>query len=584
MSKDRLVISWLAVLCILYAVFHLSPSSYGYVLQQLGFDNPGLLLGSPIPIRGDEHSVVTPTFQVCVNNHFERYNTTSPYGEDLRTNLSFPLKDWGLLFKPYFAVFLLNPSLGYSVYWAFFYFLFFAGYYLLFRCFKLSEILSICGSLGIFSTSFVQCWWTSFGPHLAVIPWIYLSLNIKYNYIAKFVFCSYTLSCWLILFFYPGFIVIHSILIVILLYSTSKDSGEFVKNITIFILAAVVAGGIAFLYLYDWLKLISATDLGARSYSGGHVSWISMLSLLYPKLAYIGYEASRDIVSLNTCELSASGSLLFLAAFVFAWDGVLQAIKKNIVLLSFIALVICWMLFPIPNTIGKIFLLDKVPGVRLSFAIGLPAFILALKAFEYCKNKNKININSIFCFYVLLLIGLCFKFMFYDIDLSQYQDEAWISILTIFSLCIFYVLSRQFVFFNKNIRNLLVVTITISSALYFIGFNPVQSTKNIFQTKRNQTTANFDLLQSQHPNGWLVVSGFHGSILNGLGYKSISHTLYSPQPDFFKMFKPFLSDAEYISLFNRWGYIHLRDQEVAPKLFDGSDIVLVLPKKPFLSQ
>ena len=108
MSKDRLVISWLAVLCILYAVFHLSPSSYGYVLQQLGFDNPGLLLGSPIPIRGDEHSVVTPTFQVCVNNHFERFNTTSPYGEDLRTNLSFPLKDWGLLFKPYFAVFLLN--------------------------------------------------------------------------------------------------------------------------------------------------------------------------------------------------------------------------------------------------------------------------------------------------------------------------------------------------------------------------------------------------------------------------------------------------------------------------------------------
>jgi hypothetical protein len=248
------------------------------------------------------------------------------------------------------------------------------------------------------------------------------------------------------------------------------------------------------------------------------------------------------------------------------------------VLLILVAMVICWMVFPIPNVVGKILLLDKLPGGRLSFAIGLPAFILALEAFEY--TRNKINISSIFCFYILLLLGLCSKFVFYEIDLSQYQDEAWISIFTIFSLCIFYLLSQKLAFFNRNIKQIFVTTVTVFSALYFIGFNPVQSTKNIFQKNHNQTTANFDLLQSNHPSGWLVVSGFHGSILNGLGYKSISHTLYSPQPHFFEWFKSEMPSDEFNKVFNRWGYIQLNKTVTKPEL--PVDIVILLPESAFL--
>jgi hypothetical protein len=236
------------------------------------------------------------------------------------------------------------------------------------------------------------------------------------------------------------------------------------------------------------------------------------------------------------------------------------------------------MVFPIPNIIGKIFLLDKVPGGRLSFAIGLPAFVFTLTAFKY--SKNKINISSIFCFYFILLLGLCSKFIFYEIDLTQYQDEAWISIFTIFSLCIFYLLSQKLAFFNKNIKQNFVMTVTVFSSLYFIGFNPVQSTKNIFQKNYNQATANFDLLQSQHPNGWLVVPGFHGSILNGIGYKSITHTLYSPQPLFFERFKSGMSSDEFNKTFNRWGYIHLSNTVTKPEL--PFDIVVLLPESAFL--
>jgi hypothetical protein len=163
--------------------------------------------------------------------------------------------------------------------------------------------------------------------------------------------------------------------------------------------------------------------------------------------------------------------------------------------------------------------------------------------------------------------------------LSQYQDEAWISIFTIFSLCIFYLLSQKLAFFNRNIKQIFVTTVTVFSALYFISFNPFQSTKNIFQKNHNQTTANFDLLQSNHPSGWLVVSGFHGNILNGLGYKSISHTLYSPQPKFFERFKSGMPSDEFNKVFNRWGYIHLSKTLINPESIN--DIVILLPESAF---
>jgi hypothetical protein len=64
-----------------------SPSSYGHVLvRHLGYADGGPDVGKLQLIRSDEWAVVTPLTQATVNNHFERYNRTSLYGEDLRMN------------------------------------------------------------------------------------------------------------------------------------------------------------------------------------------------------------------------------------------------------------------------------------------------------------------------------------------------------------------------------------------------------------------------------------------------------------------------------------------------------------------
>jgi hypothetical protein len=71
-------------ICAVYALIGLTPSSYAIVLKAIGVADPGLLFGTPRPIRSDEWTMWTPYVQITVNNGFDRFNATSPYGEDLR--------------------------------------------------------------------------------------------------------------------------------------------------------------------------------------------------------------------------------------------------------------------------------------------------------------------------------------------------------------------------------------------------------------------------------------------------------------------------------------------------------------------
>jgi hypothetical protein len=50
-------------------------------------------------VRGDESSVLTPYFQIAVQNGLGERNATSPYHESLRSFYALPTKDWSIIFK-----------------------------------------------------------------------------------------------------------------------------------------------------------------------------------------------------------------------------------------------------------------------------------------------------------------------------------------------------------------------------------------------------------------------------------------------------------------------------------------------------
>ena len=147
-----------------------SPSSYGHVLvHHLGYaeSESGPDWGKPRPIRSDEWGVVTPLTQATIHNHFERYNQTSLYGEDLRMNFGLPLHDWGLAFKPTLWLYgVVNPAYAYSFHWFMLSALFLVGYAWLFRWLGATPVVGFALAAGLYYTGFVQFWWNEKGPEL----------------------------------------------------------------------------------------------------------------------------------------------------------------------------------------------------------------------------------------------------------------------------------------------------------------------------------------------------------------------------------------------------------------------------------
>lgn len=161
----------LVVLLSGYVIAALTPSSYASALRLFEDQPHSISLGEPQEIRSDEWAVWTPYMQAAVRNQFGRYNLTSPYHEDLRNLNPLPLKDWGLIFKPYFWPFLVvSPAYAYSFFFAFQIFAFIYGYRRLFRRIGISDELAIGGALLLFFCGYTQYWWTTLGPSLSFFP------------------------------------------------------------------------------------------------------------------------------------------------------------------------------------------------------------------------------------------------------------------------------------------------------------------------------------------------------------------------------------------------------------------------------
>ena len=110
-----------------------SPSSYAIVLRELGETDTGLIAGIPRAERGDEFAWQTPLLQMTLRSHFQRFDRTPSYFEDLRTLYAMPIRDWALIFKPQFWLFFIAPpAIAYSFYHFLLIAMFIAGFAILF--------------------------------------------------------------------------------------------------------------------------------------------------------------------------------------------------------------------------------------------------------------------------------------------------------------------------------------------------------------------------------------------------------------------------------------------------------------------
>ncbi|MEN5178799.1 DUF7657 domain-containing protein [Comamonas odontotermitis] len=576
-SKNIIFFILFILIGFIYIANTWSPSSYAHVLKNhFSYEEVKPDFGKSRPVRSDEWAVVTPLTQALVRNDYKRYNETSLYQEDLRINYGLPIADWGIIFKPTMWLYgHVNPAYAYSFHWFAIFSLFIVGYSFLFKKFGASNVAAISLSFGLYFTGFSQFWWNEKGPIIAYFPWVVIPFFLKTRIIWKLVLFYYFSVAWLLTNLYPPIqISLAFVGFIILLIHHPKLFR--LPSIIYIAIAAALAAGTAGLYLKDYLIATSATLYpGGRHSMGGDVPFRFVISWLFPGLNFTwGY---RSLIGLNISEIGVVGMYYYIVIAFFLnyknfgeiWNNSSKR-KIFLILTTAFILQLSWMILPIPSKIGMFLLWDNVQPSRMQFASGVTLILLAL----YTVSNTGIILSLR---RLILLSGFiiaawwAFKQPY---GIKRFEDLVFIPIIIVA-----YAISKKRA---SSHHEAIALSSMIFGAILFGRFNPLQSAWPIFNIPQNQTIRHLQELQDSN-NGVLVFPGLPGSIANGMGFRSLSHTTPTPHMEFWKKHFPEIPSDQLNLIFNR--YSHINPAAIPyPKLLQADAIAVPINRFTKTSQ
>ncbi len=557
----------------LYVLAELTPSSYALALQVFGVSPKWAILGAPREVRSDEWAIWTPCIQATVRNHFHRYNATSPYNEDLRNMNSLPILDWGLVFKPYFwPFFIVPPAYAYSFFFAFQVCCFLCGFRRLFQRLHMADGVAGAGSLLLFFCGYTQYWWTTLGPTLSMFPWVVLSLMLDHRW-WKYPLVSYVATAWVLGLCYPPGIIPLCFVMVVLLSLFPGEPARRSKTSLLTAGAVAFAGLLIGCYYWDLIGVTLQTVYpGSRRSSSGTESARLLMGMVWPSF---NQQRFRALGFRNICESGVVGTFLPLCVLTFVdYKSVRKLIRGELALLPrwraaallfALLFMTAWMVLPVPPIIGNIFLWEFVPARRMLFAVGFLLTLFCLLLLNSCEMV--VSIPRVGCLLALIAAGLSLSKYLWRLPIKDTPPEE----IAIFAL----VLAGCALVLRKRIeeRRAIAYCCVLANIILFGFFNPLQSARDIFESRDSAILTSLWKMQRDDPRGWLVAGGFPGSVLNGQGFRSIQHVLISPHVQFFKERFPEMPDAEVNAVFNR--YAHIRLAPVTAPYSPEADIVVV---------
>jgi hypothetical protein len=575
---ERLFYFSLVLIGLVYVFNSWSPSSYGVFLQNIEPNHTGIILGKPRAIRSDEWAVVTPLTQATVNNHFERYNQTSFYNEDLRINYGLPIFDWGMFFKPTMWGYLfLSPAKAYSLQWFLTFVLFVVGYFKLFKQMGIREELAIFLSFSLFYTGATQFWWNEKGPVYAFFPVITYLLISNGNIYIRMIMFYWLGASWLITNFYPP-LVISLAFIAALLFIANIKPWLSVKNLALLLVSSIGAILTAILYLKDYLINTSKTIYpGHRSFGGGGVNWGEWLSQIFPFSSFNTH--FETIYNGNISEVGVMGFPFLLMLLVHIDYSSLKKIefdknKKTLIALGVgLLLTNIWMIVPLPDWVGKILLWNNVNPKRMVYAAGVLLGMVSILVLQDLKYSLSIK-RFIAFFLIVILMWYVMKFNPLVPSVADPKSFSgfkhnYSDFYILVSLLVSYFLVSCF---SIKIINAFVFTSLISSFVVLFPFNPIQSADAIFSRHDNIKKILDESVDEK--TGVLAIDGYPGATLNGLGYKSVTHVTAVPAMNLWRSKFPNMPQEEFDEVFNRYSHVHLAN---VVKPFSPQHDVVVVP-------
>jgi hypothetical protein len=205
----------------------------------------------------------------------------------------------------------------------------------------------------------------------------------------------YVSVVWMLSHTYPP-IIVSSVYVALVLAICFKRELFNLKTILGLGLASGIALAIVFIYFADVIQVVSQTVYpGQRVSRGGEVPWQLWLSTFFP---YINHSNYQPLLATNICELGVVTSLLPIMAMTFVHHQSFRKDQWKVVAVFLTAIIIMslWMLGPISPMLAKLLLLDRVPGARLLWALGLMVNFLAL--YMLVRGQVRFNLTRVVFF------------------------------------------------------------------------------------------------------------------------------------------------------------------------------------------
>jgi len=199
---------------------------------------------------------------------------------------------------------------------------------------------------------------------------------------------------------------------------------------------------------------------------------------------------------------------------------------------------------PIPASIGRFLLWDRAPGPRMLFAAGLLLF--ALLALLLPVRRWAITQARLALFAGLVLAGWAASKLVLD------TVPLWKGLLDLVILLPLLMLAWPRWRTRWPAPAALTGAALVANIAAFGFFNPLQPAIPIFHRPDGALPQQLRAEAAAHPAGWLVRDGFFGALLNGWGFASVSHTIITPQVEFFRLFYPDLPPDPLDEIFNRY--------------------------------
>jgi len=554
------------LLGVIYVSQALTPSSYGQVLTHIGADKDGLVFGEPRDIRTDEYLVLTPFIQMALRSGFQRHETISPYGQDLRNYYALPLLDWALPFKPQlWAFFFADPAFAYSAYHFALIAAFLFGYAILARQLGAQPNVASVAAVILLGSHFTQFWWSSNAATFALAPWIPVVYLARWPWLLRSAILFYVATVWVLSLVYPPFIISATFAFFILLVAFRPDSLDW-RRVALAVLVACGAMATVWAYYGDVAAVMRDTIYpGRREFSGGGMPWLMAVAHLFPYLNLLQFDSL--IPDANPCEVGVVSSFLPLSLLVFADHRALgrwiaHHPRAAIVPALGLGLTLCWMMLPVPVELGRLLLWNIIPPTRLLWGAGL---ILTLGlAVIGSQVPWRINAPRVGVFCALVLAAWLFSKIVVAGVMFPRPDRAvplmlaraifdWIIIVPVLGLLLVRTCAR--VPASANARGPLLAVVAATGLFTFGGFNPLQSAGPIFADHDTPYVRALRMLADAPPHRMAVVEGPVGGMINGLGISALNTVLWKPQVAFFAARLPEMAPDDLRFAFNRYAQI-----------------------------